>query len=346
MTTLMKNINFSETLFDEDDFLMHRKTYLSYLRQATAFMRQYCKDTECPSDGTQLIRNVGYRALELLLDVESKKRTTDSWRKLRRAFVVYYKALGQDDMADMFAAAKNPTPPKSRPRKTGKLRRLITVSSGDLQTMLDYLADNGDFHSHAMCVVADALGLRPSEMTRLNYAFTGDGYIHVHIPAKKQTKRGALHPELQRGIARELVIPHSPQLGEALLRCSVLDVKYAKRHIERIRKASVALWPRRTARFCLYSLRYSMGSHLKAAHANDPEGAFKIAAILGHKKTSSARVYGNIRSGSGGHILPVATAETVAQVIDDRKTYTVRKACAKQPRRAPSSSQSWGPTIR
>lgn len=303
-----------------DTFSMSEREYRAYIRQALRFMAQvgnrYPKDFENAPLEVQVSTFIRH-----LVEEESKLRTISAWRKLRGSLSVLFEVLGRRDFSARIRATKNPIPPCDRPRKTGRDKRLTTVTPEDFETMCTYLTKKRHFFAHSLCIIARSLGLRPCEIPNITFTIS-DSEIRIKVPPHKNTKKGKADPRFQRGIERELVVERSNILEAALIDCQFyrLTSKDVRSAQEQIRKASLALWPRRMARFCLYSLRYTLGSHLKAAYAGDPKGAIKIAAALGHKATSSARSYGNIRSSGGGFGIPIATAETCSRVVDDCKS--------------------------
>jgi integrase len=333
-----------ETLFQkyDDSFSMSEKSYRAYLSQAMDFTvrlrKLYPKESFSTPEAERetIIRH--------LAEEESKIRTIAAWRKLRRSLSVMYLVLGLAGFSERINTIKNPIPPEDRPRRTGRNKRLTTVTSEDFEMMCAHLRKKNQHLAESLCVIARALGLRPCEMPEITFSFEDDK-IRVAVPPRKNTKKGTADSRFQRGIERELIVDWSEDLEFALLECreaslSPKDVKVAQ---EQIRRASLALWSKRVARFCLYSLRYTLGSHLKATYANDPRGAIKIAAVLGHKSTSSARSYGNIRSSGGGFSVPEASEDTCARVIDDCKVR--RQKFAKKRIAAPSSPTTIGPAL-
>lgn len=338
MNQLLKSrLNTFKALYDEN-FSMTKATFDEYIEVAVRFIDSFQGHT------AESLETLERDAVQKLQNIESKTRTGDGWRKLRRALVVFFEALKHNDIAQRIDSIQNPTVPEERPHKPGRNRRLSTVYDDDFELMSQKLIKENKWTAHACCVVTQALGLRPCELAKINY-WTDRKLIYVDIPASKATKKGKADPKFQRGIDREIIVPFSAELEDALRRCNDMEARWLGRIQNTIRDASQSLWPRRKTNFCLYSLRYTLGSNMKAALAKDPGGAIKIAAVLGHKSTSSARSYGNIRSGTGGFTMPVATAETIERVNDDRavsrERWKRKQAAAQQEKQAPSSDPSF-----
>lgn len=85
----------------------------------------------------------------------------------------------------------------------------------------------------------------------------------------------------------------------------------------RIHRASRRIFDNADKHFCLYSLRYTFGSHLKRQLYTTDGGRVIAAAIMGHKNTSSISSYGHYQSGSVGAEIPLVDDATLHQVRDD-----------------------------
>lgn len=300
---------------------MYEQTYAKYIQEAAANITRALGeslDTETKTEHKALLNDGIEKVLRQLNNTASTK-TSDSWRKLRRAFVIYYTAAGLALQAKQIAGTENPAGLKDRPHKPKKKKRLITVTNEIYDTMYSDRAERQDADAMTLMALGKELGLRPVEALNVEVLdFDIEQMtMSVYIQGAKKTKRGQQNKAEQRGIDRILHVPINKNLIEAIKTAQELTPKKIKAAQERIRRSAARLYPHSDRRFCLYSLRYTMGSNLKKKYLNRKDGARMIAAVMGHKCTSSISEYGNIKSGTSTGT-PIADQETLAQVVDDR----------------------------
>ncbi|WP_370278579.1 hypothetical protein [Pontibacterium sp.] len=300
---------------------MYEQTYAKYIQEAAANINRALGqdlNTETKKEFRALLKDGTDKVLRHLESTAATK-TSDSWRKLRRAMTIYYTAAGLNDEAKQIAGTENPAGLKDRTHKPKKRKRLITVTDEIFHTMYSDRADRNDADSQTLMTLGKELGLRPAEAQTVEVLDFDipNMTMQVFIKGAKKTKRGQQNKAEQRGIDRILHVPISKDLISAIKAAQQLTPNKIKSAQERIRRAAARLYPHSQRRFCLYSLRYTMGSNLKKKYLNRKDGARMVAAVMGHKCTSSMSEYGNIKSGASTGT-PVADQETLAQVVDDR----------------------------
>lgn len=171
-------------------------------------------------------------------------------------------------------------------------------------------------------------------MPKIEITRVEDDEITVFIPGAKKTKRGKEGVETQRGIDRTVSLK-LPKDELWLLVAAIETANSVGMHSDkenavekaigaiqsRIQRAGVKLFGRKKQRFCLYSLRYTLGSNLKK-QLNDRKTKNRdkiIAAVLGHRNTDSQSYYGNYSSGQLKGNLPTPSQETIKQVIRGKR---------------------------
>jgi len=328
----MNNNNFNFNVMSYEEFqnlgpgwTMESDSYCSYNIEATKFLMRSVAST--PEDFFEEIvfgsgRDVLSDLVPLLkvkLEYEAQYKTSDSWRKLRRALTVFYRSSGLESEAMYFKSIENPVDYLKRPKKPGRNLRQITVPNEDFDKIIENRRRLDDRVSESILIITRLLGLRPSEIPSLDIVDSdeSEGHITIHITGAKKTKVGKENAAMQRGIDRTLTIPYRQEWLEAFKVCSELSRREVVNAQERLRKAAVKLWPKRKRRFCLYSLRYTLGSNLKNRLGHRQGGARTIAAIMGHKSTNSASGYGHSKSGKS-MISIVPDDKTLSQVVEDR----------------------------
>ncbi|MDI3326208.1 hypothetical protein QKW35_17645 [Pontibacterium granulatum] len=320
---------------------MYEPTYEKYVQEAAAnITRALHQDlnTETKKEHKALLKD-GVDKVVKYLESTSNTKTSDSWRKLRRAMVIYYTAAGLGSEAKQIAGTENPAGLKDQAHKPKKRKRLNTVTDEIFDAMYFDCEDRQDTVSMTLMRLARELGLRPAEalgVEMLDFDIP-NMTMSIYIEGAKKTKRGQQNKAEQRGIDRILHVPINKELIEAIKTAQDLTPNEIKAAQERIRRAAARLYPHSQRRFCLYSLRYTMGSNLKKKYLNRKDGAKMVAAVIGHKCTSSMSEYGNIKSGASTGT-PIADAETLAQVVDDRAAkYGLAEGAKVNPRKVLSA---------
>lgn len=243
------------------------------------------------------------------------------WRKLRNAILYSQIERGHYDTAADVKGVYNPvTKPKtgvdrkmseSVGGKAGKpQKRLKKLPASDLEKLYGELMDRNDREVFAAVQLAEFTGCRPAEMLNIQCL---DGGI-VFVEGAKKTEKG------DRGLDRYLQLD---QHQWEQVRASVATLKAADpgkagtmhKVQDRLNTATKALWPRRKTRPTLYTLRYSMGSELKASGLSKRE----VSYIMGHQSMQSVDRYGDRRSGSGKTPIKPAPGADMSQVREGYK---------------------------
>ncbi|MBE9397786.1 hypothetical protein IOQ59_11010 [Pontibacterium sp. N1Y112] len=358
MKDLMSHEEFIEATTVE--WHLHKDTYSGYIRDAYKFIfsnKKFARllDGENTEDVLRSIFD-SEQAIDMIkqmLTKESKSRTSNSWRKLRRSAAVLAKSVGSDDFAASMVgknAWKNPTPESQRFRQTGKSLRQKTVTDIDFNMIMANRRESEDSESCALLNIGRYLGARPTEMNRIEVLDAqGSGEITVFIGGSKKTKKGESGHWKQRGIDRTLTLKLSRtemiELTTSILIADGMEDKDVEACRKRITRNVSKIWPQRSRKFCLYSLRYTMGSNLKKSYNGYRNKDKLIAAAMGHLSTSSASSYGNIKSGVKTGV-PVPSKETLAQVeVDTGRKRSYGKQRRRQ-RTMPSGAPAAGMTAR
>lgn len=332
----LKDVSIQDVRFefeDYDHFLSVRKdkdsikkeTYFEYLREAVRELNKMSLDIRKGMSVGDLIRQ-HINDIRDHIARRSADISSDQFRKIRRAFVVTAIAHAGYFEANSFLSVPNPTPPENRKRKQGRNKRLTTVTPEVYEAVLDELSK--DDVAKALILLAKTTGARPAEMNSIQFLGErlneqGETIIELFIEGAKKTQKGKEGKWVQRGIDRKIHFKVTPiekiRLMNAIDRASWMDEKEIKAAQERIRRATKRAFPRRKKKmFCLYSLRYTMGSNLKRAYKGVDDADKIIAAILGHKNTSSQGSYGYSQSGVVTKV-PMVDADMIKKVRRDRK---------------------------
>ncbi|MDW7746828.1 hypothetical protein [Halomonas sp.] len=325
----MTHTRFNDKLFktynkfskDHKKDILKETTYHSYLGDASAFLNKVIV-TNMASIKTKkelkIMLDENHKLVMLSLRSTAYSKTSDSWRKLRRALTIMYKAAGMSAYGDEIRAISNPAPVSERSHNTKKSRRLVKVTDEVLRTIVKDREDNGDQISLYLIVLGQLLGIRPSEAEHLEIISADeDNGITVKIMGSKKTLLGVKQKAKARGLDRILTVSYNESLHQALLRSKNLDELRIKSAQMRIHRASRKLYQKTDKHFCLYSLRYTFGSNLKRQLYKDEGGRVITAAIMGHKNTTSISSYGHYRSGSVGAEIPQVDDATIKQVRDN-----------------------------
>ena len=223
------------------------------------------------------------------------------WRKLRNAIMYSQIEREQFDTAASVKSIYNPITKRltnvdkrmseSVQGKPGlKQKRLKKLPESELDQIYGEVVRRGDRGVGAAVMLAEIAGCRPSEMLDIQCLDNGT----IFIKGAKKTEKG------DRGLDRNLEVTPDEfervRASVATLR-SIDPGKAGTMHKiqDRITTVTKALWPRRKTRPTLYTMRYSMGSELKASGLSRRE----IAYVMGHQSMQSVDRYGNRRSGSG-----------------------------------------------
>ncbi|PXX89424.1 site-specific integrase [Halomonas heilongjiangensis] len=325
----MTHTRFNEKLFktynkfckDHKKDILKETTYYNYLGDASAFLNKVIV-TNIASIRTKkefkamLAENHALVMLSLKATAHSK--TSDSWRKLRRALTIMYKAAGKSKYGDEIRAIDNPAPVSERSHNTKKSRRLVKVTDDVMRVIVKDRIEHKDQDSLDLIVLGKSLGIRPSEAEHLEVlsAFE-DEEITVKIKGSKKTLIGEKQKFKARGLDRILTVSYNKSLHDALTRSKGLDELRIKAAQMRIHRASRKMFNNTVKHFCLYSLRYTFGSNLKRQLYETEGGRIIAAAIMGHKNTSSISSYGHFRSGNVSANIPSVDEETISKVKDD-----------------------------
>jgi hypothetical protein len=306
---------------DHKKDILEEGTYYSYLGDASAFLNNaIVTDTSSIKTKKQLkeMLHENHGIIILALKATAYSKTSDSWRKLRRALTIMYKAAGMSAYGDDIRAINNPAPVSARSHNTKKSRRLIKVTDDVLMTIVTDREDNGDQASLDLIVLGKLLGIRPSEAENLEIISADEkSEITVKIKGSKKTLLGKKQKAKARGLDRVLTVSYDESLYNALQRSKNLDQLRIKAAQMRIHRATRRIFDNAEKHFCLYSLRYTFGSNLKRQLYTTEGGHVIAAAIMGHKKTSSISSYGHFQSGSvSAEILRVDDA-ALKQVRDN-----------------------------
>jgi hypothetical protein len=306
---------------DHKKDILKETTYYSYLGDASAFLNKVIVTNMASIRSKKELKAMlaeNHKLIMLSLKSTAYSKTSDSWRKLRRALTILYKAVGMSAYGDEIRAIDNPASVSERSHNTKKSRRLIKVTDDVLRTIVTNREDNGDQVSLDLIVLSKSLGIRPSEAEHLEIisADEEDG-ITVKITGSKKTLLGKKQKVKARGLDRILTVSYDEALYNALQRSKDLDQLRIKAAQMRIHRASRKIYETKDKHFCLYSLRYTFGSNLKRQLYKTDGGRVITAAIMGHKNTTSISSYGHYRSGSVGAEIPQVDDATVKQVRDN-----------------------------
>jgi integrase len=325
----MTNLRYNTKLFktynkfskDHKKDIMEESTYHSYLSDASAFFKKVVVTDMTNITTKKHLKSVleeNHKLIMLSLKASAYSKTSDSWRKLRRALTIMYKAAGMSIYGDEVRAITNPAPVSSRAHNTKKSRRLITVTNDVLRTIVADREQNIDQLSLDLINLVKLLGIRPSEAKHLEIINADEeSGIIVKIKGSKKTLLGKKQKTKARGLDRVLSVSYDKSLHIALLGAKNLDERRIKAAQMRIHRSSRKLYENTEKQFCLYSLRYTFGSNLKRKLYLVQGGRIIAAAIMGHKNTSSISSYGHFRSGSVDNEIPQVDEATLRQVRDN-----------------------------
>ncbi|WP_156105226.1 site-specific integrase [Litchfieldella xinjiangensis] len=295
-------------------------TYYKYLEESLSFLDKILIEemsTITTKKEMKELLTQDFKLIKIALASLANSKTSDSWRKSRRALEVLYKASGLSSHAQQIRSLENPISVPNRSHNTKKSRRLNNVSDQLIQEMLLNRKKKNDIDSIVLIMLGRFFGIRPSEAPRIEIIYYDLEIIKVKIHGSKKTLLGKKHPRLSRGIDRILSIPYRPSLINSINKARELDEKRIKAAQMRIHRASRKILKNEKKQFCLYSLRYTFGSNLKRQLYDTKNGRIIAAAIMGHKNTSSISSYGHYRSGKRGVTVPKVDVETTKLVNDD-----------------------------
>jgi integrase len=244
------------------------------------------------------------------------------WRKLRNAITYNQIERGHFDSSASVKSVYNPvTSPKtavdrkmseSVGAKPGKAqKRLKKLSQQDLAAIIREAGERDDYEAASALIISSITGARPAEM--LNIQCLEKDIIFIE--GAKKTEKG------DRGLDRYLqVTPKEWRLlnnAVTALRASDPGKAGTMHKVQsRVSTMAKALWPRRKTRLTLYTMRYAMGSDLKASGLSRQE----IAYVMGHQSMQSVDKYGNRRSGSGKTPIKPAPGADMSGVREGFKT--------------------------
>ena len=301
-------------------------TYYEYLREA---VRELNKMTLSLRKEMQIAEIITQHINEMRdhLVRRSPEISSDQYRKMRRAFEIISIAHAGYYEANIFHKFKNPTDPIHRKKKQGRNKRLTTVTPEIYDAVWDELLE--DDISRSLMLLAKTTGARPTEMNEIElideqFIDPSESIIELKIIGAKKTKKGEEGKWIQRGIDRNIKIRVSPlekiKILNAIQTVSWLDDREIKNAQERIRRATKRAFPKKKKKmFCLYSLRYTMGSNLKLAYKGKDDADKIVAAILGHKNTSSQSSYGYVQCGVATKV-PMVDKDMIKKVKRDKES--------------------------
>lgn len=339
---------------DHKDQIFMESTYNMYLGDANAFLKKSgILDMSHYKRRSDLVRAIEKNADTILasLEAEAYNKTSDSWRKLRRALYVLTLSIGgtkiktsEGKSLSKSIMMKNPAPVSSRKHNPKKGGRMKKISDEQFNAMAKNRMEEGirgerDEDAIAMLILVKYFGMRPWESCFIETLEESDTHLKIRVHGAKKTELGKIDPSKDRGIDRDLTIslPDKPDLinylrnavkhAQGFIDPSIKDEeaqheearRLVKRIQKRLRGASHKLFPESTQHFCLYSLRYTFGSNLKRqmVEGGSGEGRLVASAIMGHKNTTSLQSYGTVQQGLKiGDILPEVNPEAVAEVQD------------------------------
>lgn len=273
----------------------------------------------------------------------AESKTSDSWRNTKLHMVFLLRAHGLNELADKVTKIKNPSRPENRNRKPGVKKRKRSITPADVNTLIADRMNSDDIDTASFVRIAYCLGIRPSELQVISWQREPDGrHMRITIGHKKQTAVGKKSRLLSRGIGRELIMEWNQEIADSIdhwarLRTTGVTAvaKRIKNAEERLAAASTRLWPQRKQKVVAYSFRYNFGSRMKYMLSSDPEGPRKLAALMGHKSTRSASLYGDYNAGRGESKFGLqpkvwASDATCNRVVDNR---TVQEKLSREKRR-------------
>ncbi|MBS9404801.1 site-specific integrase [Halomonas sp. TRM85114] len=306
--------DYSRDVFEE-------KTYYSYLNEAKAFIKFVTENDLSDIKSNKAMKQHLDENHELILNylkITAYSKSSSTWRKLRRSLEVAFKASKLSEHAKNMKNVKNPAPIKSRAKNTNTKRRMQKMDENTYHTVLRDRINKKDIDASSLIIICKNLGIRPSEAKGIKILKINAESIIVYIQGAKKTLAGKRNEKNKRGIDRLLKINYNKSLEYALLSIQGIDDKRIKAAQMRISRTSRRLYPNAKKHFCLYSLRYQYGSDLKKSlTVKTPESRKKIAAILGHKNTSSISSYGDAVSGNNSFTPPSIHIKCLAEVNDN-----------------------------
>lgn len=306
-----------------------------------------------------------YIAIKRGLANDSKHETSDQWRKSRKSIEVRLRAAGLAALAQKVNKIENPTPHARRVNKPKRRGRVMRVTAHELNEIIKDRDAVGDEFARSMLILGWYIGMRPSEVVGIKVLKRDERKLLLEIPSAKKLA----NPNIERGLDRKIWVDfidanRFAAFGWALATAQRhlnnaalvkyadkqgLDAKelnddqiehaqalYLKALQQRLNRMSRRMFPRRTTQFCMYSLRYNMGSLLKkmyrdAGETKDDAARF-VSAVLGHRNMTSSSCYGNYASGQSA-VVPVPLRETLDRVVDNRhgkRSIAARKATAQE----------------
>ncbi|WP_420600644.1 site-specific integrase [Neptuniibacter sp.] len=239
--------------------------------------------------------------------------------EIRRSLSVNYASLGLMHIAKKISGISNPVQPSDRKGKTGRARRAKYVSFDDFMLFFQDRIEAGQDMAAAFLYIGYYLGLRPAEISGLDYELDiNTGKLNIIVPHVKNTAKGKRLPKYQRGIDRVLVVDYNKELMKHIDIATVASQSDKDRIRRQIRDLNKRYFPHRKQLINMYSLRYTFGADVKRAARHDP---IEVSSKLGHKNTKSSYCYGNSRQSLGKKKVPEATMQTKQQVqVDDSHT--------------------------
>ena len=249
--------------------------------------------------------------IKIALEEYAYTVTSDTFRRMRNDLERYYRTLAQQNpkmknVPARIAAIQNPAPMDQRKKKRVKSK---SVNEKDFNKLILKVLQKQDEELMAALIAVKVTGARPCELHSIKMAQGDAGETVVQIKGGKQTviqgnQRGFTKP-------REIILLDKKDIAYMNIVIPLLADMEGKRlnaAQRRLTEVTKKLWPRRTKRPTLKSLRHQLGSDLKASGLSDAERS----AIMGHRSQNSISAYGFRNSGKTRSLKP--TDKTVEQV--------------------------------
>ncbi len=256
-------------------------------------------------------RNWTFADIKIALEEYAKTVTSDTFRRMRNDLERYYREVAKlkpqmKNVPARIAKIENPVPFDQRKKKIVKCK---SVKDDDFNKLMLNVLQRQDEELMAALIAVKITGARPCELSSITMEKGDAGEKVIRIKGGKQ----AMINGNQRGFdePREIILLDSKDIAYMQMVIPLLanmEGKKLNALQRRLTEVTKKLWPRRTKRPTLKSLRHQLGSDLKAGGFSETERS----AIMGHRSQESISSYGYRNSGKGRSLKP--TDKTVAQV--------------------------------
>jgi len=214
--------------------------------------------------------------------------------------------------------------------KKQRKRRCKSINEQDHMKLLMASLKKGDKQLSSALTVVYHLGLRPAELTLLEYEDEGDTLTIYVMGAKKDVKG---FRSIDKEVSLSLDVGQKKTLMNAIDSLYGLTEKQVGAMKSRMSRLTRKVFPKRQYRPGLYAYRYQLGSDLKKAVSGSSGSGSQnsssnerilthkeVSAIMGHRSQNSLTQYGHSNSSGGlNRQLPTVSQESVNQVNDDFK---------------------------